>query len=105
MKKAKRSPAPPRADHRMKFAIVCALAVITLALFSRTFTYPFINFDDPAYILERAEITRGVTLAGIEWSFTHPHGGNWHPLTSFSHMLDCQLFDGRAGAHHLVNVV
>ncbi|PYI76761.1 MAG: hypothetical protein DMF04_07930, partial [Verrucomicrobia bacterium] len=85
--------------------IALSLIIITLLLFGRTFGYPFINFDDPAYILERPEITRGVTLSGIAWSFTHSHGGNWHPLTSLSHMLDCQLFDGHAGAHHFVNVL
>jgi protein O-mannosyl-transferase len=86
-------------------AIAVSLIIITLLLFGRTLGYPFINFDDPAYILERPEITRGVTLSGITWSFTHSHGGNWHPLTSLSHMLDCQLFDGNAGAHHFVNVL
>src|SRR5207302_9286925 len=29
---------------------------------------------------------------------------NWHPLTTISHMLDCQLFGVNPGAHHLVNV-
>lgn len=86
-------------------AVAVSLIIITLLLFGRTFSYPFINFDDPAYILERPEIARGVTLSGIAWSFTHPHGGNWHPLTSLSHMLDCQLFHGNAGAHHFVNVL
>src|SRR5436190_124474 len=86
-------------------AIAVSLIIVTLLLFGRTISYPFINFDDPAYILERPEITRGVTLSGIAWSFTHSHGGNWHPLTSVSHMLDCQLFDGNAGAHHFVNVL
>ena len=86
-------------------AITISLIVVTFLLFGRTLTYPFINFDDPAYILERPEITRGITLSGIGWSLTHPHGGNWHPLTSISHMLDCQFFDGHAGAHHFINVL
>src|SRR5207244_1191429 len=34
----------------------------------------------------------------------HIHSQNWHPLTSISHMIDCQLFGLNAGAHHLVNV-
>src|SRR5207302_5298359 len=32
------------------------------------------------------------------------HSQNWHPLTSISHMLDCQLFGVNPGPHHLVNV-
>jgi hypothetical protein len=31
--------------------------------------------------------------------------GNWHPVTTLSHALDCELFGVNAGAHHLVNVV
>lgn len=94
--------APPKA---LLLAIAFSLALVTVLLFGRTFSYPFINFDDPAYILERPEITRGMTLGGIGWSLSHAHGGNWHPLTSISHMLDCQWFDGHAGAHHFVNVL
>src|SRR5581483_3564360 len=36
--------------------------------------------------------------------WTHAHANLWHPLTTLSHMLDCQLFDLKPGAHHLVNV-
>jgi len=92
------------ADATLSLPIAFALILITFLLFGRTFNYPFINLDDPAYILERPEITRGLTLSGIGWSLTHPHGGNWHPLTSISHMIDCQFFDGHAGAHHFINV-
>jgi tetratricopeptide (TPR) repeat protein len=93
------------ADATLSLPIAFALILITFLLFGRTFNYPFINLDDPAYILERPEITRGLTLSGIGWSLTHPHGGNWHPLTSISHMIDCQFFDGHAGAHHFINVL
>src|SRR5207237_3318572 len=41
---------------------------------------------------------------GIGWAFTHVHSHNWHPLTTISHMLDCQLFGVNPGAHHLMNV-
>jgi tetratricopeptide (TPR) repeat protein len=30
---------------------------------------------------------------------------NWHPLTTISHMLDCQLYGLKAGGHHLTNVL
>src|SRR6202008_4430854 len=33
------------------------------------------------------------------------HARNWHPLTTLSHMLDCQLWGVHAGGHHLTNVV
>jgi protein O-mannosyl-transferase len=93
------------ADTTLILTIGILVIIVTFLLFGRTLTYPFINFDDPAYILERPEITRGITLSGIGWSLTHVHGGNWHPLTSISHMIDYHWFDGHAGAHHLVNVL
>jgi len=46
-----------------------------------------------------------LTWRGVVWAFTHVHSQNWHPLTSISHMIDCQLFGLNAGAHHLVSVV
>jgi tetratricopeptide (TPR) repeat protein len=30
---------------------------------------------------------------------------NWHPLTTMSHMLDCQLYGLKAGWHHFTNVL
>ena len=30
---------------------------------------------------------------------------NWHPLTTISHMLDCQLYGLKAGWHHSTNVL
>lgn len=40
----------------------------------------------------------------MRFAFRGPHGGNWHPLTSLSHMLDCELFGLHAGRHLAVNV-
>ncbi len=86
--------------------IICfALFALTFLLFGRCISYPFINYDDPSYILERPQITAGVTFHGIAWSLTHAHGGNWHPLTSLSHMLDCQLFGLSASGPHFVNIL
>jgi cytochrome c-type biogenesis protein CcmH/NrfG len=89
-----------------KKAVICAgLVGIIWILFGRAVLFPFINYDDPSYILERPEVVRGVSWPGIVWSFTHVHSGNWHPLTSISHMLDCQIFGLNAGGHHFVNVL
>ena len=94
-----------KADRGVVLAICVFLIAITWIVFGQTIHYPFINYDDPAYILERPEINRGLTWSGIIWSLTHAHGGNWHPLTSISHMLDCQMFGAQAGGHHFVNIL
>lgn len=89
-----------------RIAIVAAGLVIgTLLLFGRAVAFPFINLDDPAYVFEQPLIARGFSWAGVVSAFTHVHAGNWHPLTSISHMLDCQLFGLNPGGPHLVNVL
>ncbi len=64
-----------------------------------------INYDDPRYVYENTNITNGLTIGGIAWAFTHIHSMNWHPLTTISHMLDCQLYGLKPGAHHFTNVL
>jgi protein O-mannosyl-transferase len=86
------------------FGISISLAAITWAVFGQTFHHQFINYDDPLYVFDNTQVRAGLTWRGIEWAFTHVHSQNWHPLTTISHMLDCQLFGVNPGAHHLVNV-
>jgi tetratricopeptide (TPR) repeat protein len=57
------------------------------------------------YVYNNPQVTKGLTLTGIVWALTHNHAGFWHPLTSISHMLDCQLYGLNAGGHHLTNVL
>jgi len=84
--------------------IIAFLFAITWAVFGQTFHHQFINYDDPLYVIDNAHVRAGLRWGGIAWALTHVHSQNWHPLTSISHMMDCQLFGLNAGAHHLVNV-
>lgn len=60
----------------------------------------FISYDDPDYVTENPHITGGLTAKSIIWAFTSPHYHMYHPLTSLSHMLDCQLFGLEPLWHH-----
>jgi protein O-mannosyl-transferase len=80
------------------------LIALTWAVFAQTGGFQFVNYDDPLYVLDNAHVRAGLTWRGIAWAFTHVHSQNWHPLTTMSHMLDCQLFGVKPGTHHLVNV-
>jgi Flp pilus assembly protein TadD len=84
--------------------IVAVLVVMTWAVFGQTVHHQFVNYDDPLYVFDNAHVRAGLSWHGIVWAFTHIHSQNWHPLTTISHMLDCQLFGLNPGAHHLVNV-
>jgi len=94
-----------RAQLVLKFAICAALIVITWAVFGETVGHEFVNFDDPIYVSENDHVRAGLSWQGVAWAFTHIHSHNWHPLTTISHMLDCQLFGLKPGAHHFVNVL
>jgi tetratricopeptide (TPR) repeat protein len=95
-----------RAKPRVTNLLVClGLVVVTWAVFGQTLTHDFVNFDDHVYVYENPLVTRGLTTEGIIGAFTHTHARNWHPLTTLSHMLDCQLYGLNASGHHLTNVI
>ena len=84
---------------------VCvSLVVFTWIVFGQTLRHDFVNYDDPRYVYQNTTITRGLNLSGIAWAFTHIHSENWHPLTTITHMLDCQLYGLKPGGHHFTNV-
>jgi tetratricopeptide (TPR) repeat protein len=56
-------------------------------------------------VYQNTRIRSGISVANIGWAFTHVHSENWHPLTTITHMLDCQLHGLKAGWHHLTNVL
>ena len=89
----------------LRLGICISLAVLTWVVFGQLLQYDFINYDDPRYVYENTNITNGLTIGGIAWAFTHIHSMNWHPLTTISHMLDCQLYGLKPGAHHFTNVL
>ena len=79
--------------------------MLTCAVFGQTLRYDFVNYDDPSYVYQNTRITSGIDFANIAWAFTHVHSENWHPLTTITHMLDCQLHGLNAGWHHFTNVL
>jgi tetratricopeptide (TPR) repeat protein len=89
----------------LSVGICLSLAVLTWLVFGQTLWHDFINYDDPRYVYENTKITGGLSISGIAWAFTHIHSLNWHPLTTMSHMLDCQLYGLKAGWHHFTNVL
>jgi tetratricopeptide (TPR) repeat protein len=87
--------------------LVCILLVgSTLAVFWPALSSEFVTYDDPPYVSENEHVNSGLNRENLKWAFgNNGHGGNWHPLTSVSHMLDVQLFGLNAGRHHLVNLL
>jgi len=103
------SPQPtlaPRFRMESQDAGLCvSLAALILIVFGRVLSHEFINLDDLVYISQNRFVNKGLSMEGVAWAFTHFAQANWHPLTWITHMLDCQLFGLRAGAHAFMNVV
>jgi hypothetical protein len=103
-------PAPEEANHderdRRKNLVICLfLAFCCLAAYWPVRHYAFVNYDDEAGIVETPAIRSGLTWHNVGWAFRHTHLGNWQPLTSLSHMLDCEVFGLQPGPPHLENVL
>lgn len=96
--------AHPR-SRRTVFAICISLFCLTWLVFGQTCRFNFVNYDDESYVTGNPVVRQGITLNGIIYAFTGTHSDNWHPLTTLSHMLDCQFFGVNAGAHHFINVL
>jgi Flp pilus assembly protein TadD len=81
------------------------VGVMAFALYLPAVRHGFIVYDDPLYVTENRHVLAGLTLEGLRWSLTATEGGNWHPLTWWSHMLAVDIFGTWAGGHHLVNAL
>jgi protein O-mannosyl-transferase len=87
------------------FAFVCIfLMAIVWFVFGQTLGHDFINYDDDAYVYDSPRVLNGITAPGVKWAFTHSHAYNWHPLTTISHMFDCQLYGSKPAGHHFTSV-
>lgn len=94
------------ADQASRVSVACGLAVLTLLLYSPTFHYPFIHFDDPQYVSENPHVQAGLTPRSVAWAFTTFDCSNWHPVTWLSLELDAQFYGVRnAGGFHATNAL
>src|SRR6266403_162904 len=110
-KKASRTPPAASGDTRTRndrliaSAICILLAGIVWIAFGQTLHHEFVNYDDGPYVYSHPRRASGLSLRKLLWAFTHVHSANWHPLTTISHMLDCQLYDLQPWGHHLTNIL
>ena len=89
----------------LTFGVCIFLAALVWVAFGGAIYHGFVDYDDGSYVYENPKITGGLSLSAVQWAFTHVHANNWHPLTSISHMLDCQLYGVQPSGHHLNNIL
>jgi tetratricopeptide (TPR) repeat protein len=85
--------------------ISLALIAITLFVYASVRRFEFVNWDDPQYITENANVLGGLTWQSATWALTTAASPYWHPVTWLSHLLDIRLYGLDAGAHHVTNLV
>jgi tetratricopeptide (TPR) repeat protein len=90
---------------RLKLAICIGLAALVWAVFGQTANFDWVRYDDGDYVYRSGHVTSGLNRHSIVWAFTNFHAHNWHPITTLSHMLDCEWFGVNPGPSHLVNTV
>ena len=94
-----------RNPNRAVGVICLVLALLTMACYWPVTHHDFIAYDDPQYIVQNSHVNSGFTWSGIGWALTRSCSANWHPLTWFSHMLDCQLYGLSAPGHHFTSLL
>lgn len=97
---------PDAVRHRRADAWTAAtLGLLTILLFARTFTYGYVDYDDAIYAQEQRHVLTGVTWQNLTWSLRTFDGGNWHPLTWWSLMLDVEVYGPTPAGFHATNVL
>lgn len=90
---------------RVLAASLCAVLLVgTIALYWPTFSYGFVNYDDPLYLINNTHVQQGLNMPDMAWALTANYADNWHPLTWVSYMAVSQIFGNSPGPEHIVNV-
>lgn len=85
--------------------ICLAIALGAFCVFWPILTQGFIYYDDPQYVLDNRPVREGLTWSSFVWSLSSEVQGNWHPVTMWTHMFDCQLYGiEQPGGHHFTSL-
>ena len=92
--------------HRFLLLLVCIGLTIGIFIAYEPIRFNgFVNYDDSVYITENPDVKNGISVKSLTWALTQFHNKMWHPLTTLSHLIDCQLYGLHPLGHHLTNVV
>ena len=100
----RRQPLQPGVSRTAEMFTCLLIGLAILVVYSQTFGYGFVSFDDGTYVYQNPMVKAGFSIHGIAWAWTAFYASNWHPLTWISYMLDSELFGLNPGEQHAVNV-
>ena len=81
------------------------LALVTVAIYWPAMSHDFVNYDDNIYVTANLHVQGGLRWENVKWALFNPVSSNWHPLTVWSHMADCQFYGLKPWGHHLTSVL
>src|SRR5262245_36213318 len=104
------APAPPlqeaRSAAQSTLWISLGLIAGVVFVFAHVRHFAFVNWDDPQYVTDNAQVLKGLSGQNIRWAFTTTGAAAfWLPLTWLSLMLDTTVWGTNAGGFHVTNVV
>ena len=103
---ADKIPGPFPAGGRSTVPALCAMLVLSVVLvYCQTGRHDFVNYDDDRYVYRNYHVKQGLTLRSLAYYVVHRHCYTYHPVTTWSHLLDYQFFRLDAGKHHWMNVL
>jgi len=94
-----------QAPQKRRLILCLLLAVGTAALYSPAIHAPFLNYDDPVYVVDNPQVHAGLTWNTVIWTFRTPKALDWHPITWLSYELDSQMFGLNPAGYHTTNVL
>ena len=71
--------------------VLLLLGAITAGVFGRVVCFDFVEWDDPVYVQDNAQINEGLSWGAVKFVFSERYAGNWHPLTGVSILLDATV--------------
>jgi protein O-mannosyl-transferase len=89
---------------RLYLLLCTGLVLASVIVYWPARSYDFVDYDDDVYVIDNPHIQSGINWQSVKWALTTSYYSYWHPLTWLSHTLDWQLFNGKPGPMHLVNV-
>jgi protein O-mannosyl-transferase len=93
------------APQKRRLVLCLLLALATLALYNPVTRAPFLNYDDPVYVTENAQVRAGLTWKTVVWTLRTPKDLAWHPMTWLSYAADSQMFGRNPEGYHTVNLL
>jgi Tfp pilus assembly protein PilF len=93
--------ATPRVTHRLAAALI---AVLTIAVFANSLRNKFVNWDDPALVLENEDV-KSLAPGHVLALFAPRLGETYQPLRVLSYAVDYKIWGENPFGYHLINTL